>query len=84
MDCTCDYCTGKKEYHYEGVAGLEQGERMSLEPQNLLRHYGRKNKRFLLFAERKVGETMQQVENKLARSRLSKKRWNILQMESPS
>ncbi len=38
LDCTCDYCTGKKEYHYEGVAGLMQGERLSLEPQNLLRH----------------------------------------------
>ena len=38
LECTCDYHTGKKEYHYEGVAGLEQGERMSLEPQNLLRH----------------------------------------------
>lgn len=38
MDCTCDYCTGKKTYHYEGVAGLEQNERLSLEPQHLLRH----------------------------------------------
>ncbi len=38
LPCTCDYCTGKKEYHYEGVAGLQQGERMALEPQNLLRH----------------------------------------------
>lgn len=38
LDCTCDYCTGKKEYHYEGVAGLAQGERMSMEPQHLLRH----------------------------------------------
>jgi len=38
MKCTCDYCTGKKEYHYEGVAGLEQGARVSLEPQDLLRH----------------------------------------------
>ncbi len=38
MECTCDYCTGKKEYHYEGVAGLQQGERLALEPQNLLRH----------------------------------------------
>ena len=42
LDCTCDYHTGKKEYHYEGVAGLEQGERMSLEPQNLLRHLRQK------------------------------------------
>lgn len=38
MKCTCDYCTGKKEYHYEGVAGLLQGERMSMEPQGLQRH----------------------------------------------
>jgi len=38
LECTCDYCTGKKTYHYEGVAGLEQGERLSLEPQDLLRH----------------------------------------------
>lgn len=38
LECHCDYCTGKKEYHYEGVAGLAQGERMSMEPQGLLRH----------------------------------------------
>ncbi len=38
VKCNCDYCTGKKVYHYEGVAGLEQGERMSMEPQGLLRH----------------------------------------------
>lgn len=38
LPCTCDYCTGKKEYHYEGVAGLAQGERMAMEPQGLLRH----------------------------------------------
>ena len=38
IKCTCDYCTGKKEYHYEGVAGLLQGERMSMEPQGLQRH----------------------------------------------
>ncbi len=38
MPCKCDYCTGKKEYHYEGVAGLAQGERMSMEPEGLLRH----------------------------------------------
>ncbi len=38
LDCTCDYCTGKKEYRYEGVAGLVQGERMAMEPQGLLRH----------------------------------------------
>lgn len=38
IDCTCDYCTGKKTYHYEGVAGLMRGERLSLEPQDLQRH----------------------------------------------
>ncbi len=38
LKCTCDYCTGKKEYHYEGVAGLAQGERMSMEPDGLQRH----------------------------------------------
>jgi lysine 2,3-aminomutase len=37
--CKCDVCTGKKEYHYEGVEGLIQGERLSLEPQDLLRHH---------------------------------------------
>ncbi len=37
-ECKCDYCTGKKSYHYEGVAGLLAGERMTLEPQDLLRH----------------------------------------------
>lgn len=36
--CKCDYCTGKKEYRYEGVAGLTQGERLSMEPADLLRH----------------------------------------------
>lgn len=43
LPCTCDYCTGKKVYHYEGVAGLQQGERMAMEPQGLLRH--ERNKR---------------------------------------
>ena len=38
MKCTCDYCTGKKQYRCEGVGGLLQGERISLEPQDLLRH----------------------------------------------
>ena len=44
LECTCDYCTGKKKYHYEGVAGLMQGERLALEPQNLLRHERVKDK----------------------------------------
>ncbi len=44
MKCNCDYCTGKKEYHYEGVAGLAQGERMSMEPSHLLRHERNRHK----------------------------------------
>ncbi|MDD3167892.1 MAG: lysine 2,3-aminomutase [Eubacteriales bacterium] len=44
LECTCDYCTGKKEYHYEGVAGLLNGERMAMEPQHLLRHERNKHK----------------------------------------
>src|SRR5665647_2047167 len=38
LECTCDYCTGKKHYEYEGVEGLLRGQRLSLEPQDLLRH----------------------------------------------
>ncbi len=38
LECNCDYCTGKKKYTYEGVAGLAQGERLAMEPQGLLRH----------------------------------------------
>jgi lysine 2,3-aminomutase len=38
LECTCDYCTGKKHYEYEGVEGLHRGQRLSLEPQDLLRH----------------------------------------------
>lgn len=38
LTCTCDYCTGKKHYEYEGVEGLLRGQRLSLEPQDLLRH----------------------------------------------
>lgn len=38
LECICDYCTGKKKYKYEGVAGLLQGERISMEPPNLQRH----------------------------------------------
>ncbi len=37
IECTCDYCTGKKEYRYEGVAALEQGATLSLEPAGLAR-----------------------------------------------
>jgi lysine 2,3-aminomutase len=38
LECTCDYHTHKKEYHYEGVEGLLQGEHLSMEPMNLQRH----------------------------------------------
>ena len=38
LECTCDYCTGKKHYEYEGVEGLHRGQRLALEPQDLLRH----------------------------------------------
>ena len=38
LPCTCDYCTGKKHYEYEGVAGLLRGQRLAMEPQDLLRH----------------------------------------------
>lgn len=43
LECTCDYCTGKKHYEYEGVEGLHRGQRLALEPQDLLRH--RRNKK---------------------------------------
>lgn len=35
--CTCDVCTGKQEVHKVGVAGLLNGERMTLEPEGLER-----------------------------------------------
>ncbi len=38
LKCTCDYCTGKKKYVYEGVEGLNRGQKLSMEPQHLLRH----------------------------------------------
>ncbi|MBP5749852.1 MAG: lysine 2,3-aminomutase, partial [Firmicutes bacterium] len=43
LACTCDYCTGKKKYEYEGVEGLHRGQRLAMEPQDLLRH--RRNKK---------------------------------------
>ena len=36
--CTCDVCAGKKTDKLEGVAALEQGEILSLEPANLSRN----------------------------------------------
>ena len=37
-DCQCDYCTGKKKKVLMGVAGLERGQALSMEPANLERH----------------------------------------------
>ena len=37
-NCQCDVCTGKREVHLMGVAGLEQGEKLSMEPADLERH----------------------------------------------
>ena len=36
--CQCDVCTGKKEAKYIGVAALQQGQRLSLEPEGLERN----------------------------------------------
>ncbi|ABR50624.1 lysine 2,3-aminomutase YodO family protein [Alkaliphilus metalliredigens QYMF] len=36
--CTCDICTGKKEHKLQGVAGLLQGNLISMEPAQLERH----------------------------------------------
>ena len=38
LQCSYENCKPVEEYHYEGVAGLAQGERMSMEPAHLLRH----------------------------------------------
>jgi lysine 2,3-aminomutase len=38
IPCACDYCTGKKQYKFEGVAALSMGDGLSLEPENLARH----------------------------------------------
>jgi lysine 2,3-aminomutase len=38
LKCSYENCKVVDGYHYEGVAGLEQGERMSMEPMGLLRH----------------------------------------------
>ena len=37
-DCQCDYCTGKKKKELMGVAGLERGQALSMEPAGLERH----------------------------------------------
>ncbi|MGX8775123.1 MAG: lysine 2,3-aminomutase, partial [Bacillota bacterium] len=38
LQCSYENCKNVEDYHYEGVAGLAQGERMSMEPSHLLRH----------------------------------------------
>ena len=38
LKCSYEGCKDVENYHYEGVAGLAQGERMSMEPNGLLRH----------------------------------------------
>ena len=35
--CNCDICKGKREKHLGGVAGLEQGNAMTIEPADLAR-----------------------------------------------
>lgn len=36
-DCSCDVCRGEKSVRLVGIAGLEQGQQVSLEPEGLLR-----------------------------------------------
>ena len=38
IQCSYENCKVVDGYHYEGVAGLAQGERLSMEPAHLLRH----------------------------------------------
>ena len=38
LQCSYENCKNVEDYHYEGVAGLAQGEGMSMEPAHLLRH----------------------------------------------
>ncbi|MDR0570778.1 MAG: lysine 2,3-aminomutase [Clostridiales Family XIII bacterium] len=38
IPCTCDYCTGKKKYEYEGVAAISVTDKLSIEPADLARH----------------------------------------------
>lgn len=38
LQCSYENCKDIEGYRYEGVAGLAQGERMSMEPNGLLRH----------------------------------------------
>ena len=38
MQCSYEGCKPIEEYHYEGVAGLEQTDQLAMEPSNLARH----------------------------------------------
>ena len=38
LQCSYENCKPVDEYRYEGVAGLAEGDRMSMEPMGLLRH----------------------------------------------
>lgn len=38
LQCSYEGCKNVEDYKYEGVAGLAQGQRMSMEPTGLLRH----------------------------------------------
>ncbi len=44
IKCSYEACKDVEDYHYEGVAGLAEGERMSMEPSHLLRHERNKHK----------------------------------------
>ena len=44
VKCSYENCTCVEDFRYEGVAGLQQGERLSMEPEGLLRH--ERNKKF--------------------------------------
>lgn len=37
QQCTCDVCSGKADNRFDGIAGLEQGNALSLEPTDLPR-----------------------------------------------
>ena len=38
LQCSYENCKHVADYKYEGVAGLSEGDRMSMEPMGLLRH----------------------------------------------
>ena len=43
-NCQCDVCTGKKEAKFIGVAALQQGQQLSLEPEGLERNKRKQGK----------------------------------------